>query len=174
MLVCIRTKEQIAEVLASRSIDRDGCRLWQGSYTQDGYGRLRWNGERVTHRIAYILANGPIDDDLQVLHRCDTPACIRPDHLFLGTHTDNMKDMVAKRRSNYGVRNGGAKLTPEQVIEMRRLYATQYYSHADLAVMYDISETQVRRILSGRKWPHLPVFAPMRAPGTRKLKAGKS
>lgn len=83
-----------------------GCWLWTGGRqtpsptSPSGYGKVQVNGRRVfAHRRAYELACGPIPVGLQVLHRCDTPLCIRPAHLFLGTQADNMADMAAKGRA---------------------------------------------------------------------------
>lgn len=76
-----------------------GCWLWAGAGTDNGYG-VMWGEYRkeYAHRVSYLLYNGPIPDDMQVLHRCDTPLCVNPEHLFLGTVSDNMKDCSAKGR----------------------------------------------------------------------------
>lgn len=82
----------------------DTCWLWTGSTNEDGYGRFNLYclvGHNLlvqAHRFAYALLVAPILPGWDVLHRCDTPACVNPDHLFLGLHTDNMKDMWAKGR----------------------------------------------------------------------------
>jgi hypothetical protein len=78
----------------------DGCWEWTGYIRPDGYGQFgvdRSIHERA-HRMAYQLTAGPIPKGIDVCHRCDNPACVRPDHLFLGTRSDNMRDMVAKGR----------------------------------------------------------------------------
>lgn len=76
------------------------CWLWQGPRTTNGYGNLRWGNadHMAAHRYSYALHHGPIADGLFVCHRCDTPTCVRPEHLFLGTHRDNMRDCAAKGR----------------------------------------------------------------------------
>lgn len=75
-----------------------GCWLWRGALDDKGYGRIKIaKGMRLAHRISWLLKKGPIGD-LNVLHKCDNPACVNPDHLFLGTHSDNMKDCWAKGR----------------------------------------------------------------------------
>lgn len=80
--------------------DGDACWLWLGSKNGDGYGNFFFGGKTDrAHRVAYALTVGP-PGDLQVLHRCDNPACVRPSHLFLGTHSDNMKDAADKGRLN--------------------------------------------------------------------------
>jgi hypothetical protein len=76
-----------------------GCLLWLGKVGTDGYGLFKVGGKRrAAHRVSYEIHKGPIPPGLWVLHRCDTPACVNPEHLFLGTHADNMRDMVAKGR----------------------------------------------------------------------------
>jgi hypothetical protein len=92
----------------------DGCWYWTARLNNKGYGEFALNGvtRGLAHRAAYILFKGQIPDDLNVLHRCDMPACVNPDHLFLGSQADNVLDMVRKGRTR-------SKLTPEQVEEIR-------------------------------------------------------
>ena len=92
-------------------VDRSGdCWLWLGNKYTNGYGRLCVGGiERSVHRLSWEFANGPIPADLFVCHHCDVPACVRPDHLFLGTARDNAIDMVAKGR--HWVQNHPEKLS---------------------------------------------------------------
>ncbi len=82
----------------------EGCWEWTGARSAKGYGRLtagrRGDGYLRTHRLSFELAYGPVPDGLFVLHRCDNPPCVRPDHLFLGTKSDNMRDAVSKGRLN--------------------------------------------------------------------------
>lgn len=74
------------------------CWVWTASTNPDGYGNLNHGKENRAHRVSWKIHNGPIPPDLQVLHRCDNPPCVRPDHLWLGTHADNMRDMGIKGR----------------------------------------------------------------------------
>lgn len=82
------------------TLDPDsGCRIWTGATSRHGYGSLTWKMKRLTaHRAAYECAVGPIPTGMVICHRCDTPACINPAHLFLGTQRENLRDMVAKGR----------------------------------------------------------------------------
>lgn len=79
----------------------DECWLWTGTTSVRGYGKLIVSGKQVqAHRFAYSLAHGAITPDQIVCHRCDTPLCVRVSHLFVGTHADNVRDMLAKGRQN--------------------------------------------------------------------------
>jgi hypothetical protein len=102
----------------------DGCWLWRGGPVGDSYG-MSWDGSknRKAHRLSWEIANGPIPDGLSVCHHCDNPRCVRPDHLFLGTNGDNVRDRDLKKRGAYASGNGarcsenmekGAKLCRER------------------------------------------------------------
>ena len=76
-----------------------GCWLWQGARSSKGYGSVRYSGRAIgAHRLSWLLHKGPIPDGLHVLHSCDTPACLNPEHLFLGSNQDNVTDKIAKGR----------------------------------------------------------------------------
>lgn len=101
----------------------DGCWLWQGAVGRRGYGQLQFQGRQVTaHRLAYELEFGPITAGLYVCHSCDVPLCVRPDHLWLGTYADNMRDAFAKGRVRRGDQHGNALLRPAAVLLIRTLY----------------------------------------------------
>jgi hypothetical protein len=106
------------ERLLAKTVQQGECLLWTGHTTGNGYGGIKHRGRTLrAHRVSYELHTGPIPAGMEVLHRCDVPACVNPEHLFLGTHADNMKDKSAKGRvaRNFGEANGRAKLTDEQV-----------------------------------------------------------
>lgn len=132
------------------------CWTWTASRNGKGYGKF-WDGERIAsaHRFSFEQRVGPIPPGQMVLHRCDNRACVRPDHLFLGTQLDNMRDMIDKGRRGYtgmpGERNPKAKLTPEQVAELRHRFEHGEI-RADLAREFGVGWTAVDRIVKRVGW----------------------
>lgn len=142
----------------------DGCWLWRGSADSQGYGQIREFGRRgrllKTHRVSWVIANGSIPDGLNVLHRCDVPACVRPDHLFLGTLADNSQDAARKGRLVFqrhperrpiGERGGGSRLTDAQAVEIRARYAAGGCSQPSLAREYGVSQAAIWYVLHRRQ-----------------------
>lgn len=137
----------------------NGCIPWAGCKRGNGYGVITSypRGARVSaHRLSYeLLVGSPIPDGMHVLHRCDNPSCINPTHFFLGTQTDNNADKQAKGRQPRGERMGCAKLTADQVREMRARYAAGSISQRELAKEYGIGKSVVAQIILRRKWQHV-------------------
>lgn len=137
-----------------------GCWEWTAYRNANGYGMAFIKSKmHRAHRVAFaMLREDP--GALCVLHRCDNPACVRPDHLFLGTRTDNMADMDAKgRRRNGDMRgegNGQSKLTAAAVVEIRARYAAGGVTHADLAAEFGVKKAAVCHVISRRNWSHVP------------------
>lgn len=122
-----------------------------------GYGALRWQGRsRVAHVIVWTEERGPVPDNLFLLHTCDNRLCVNPDHLFLGTHEENMADMKAKgRASRHGCVTGGIpKLTEDDVREIRRRRELGE-SQGSLARQFGVSKSYVQGIVAFRNWRHL-------------------
>jgi len=131
--------------------------LWLGVSNNDGYGAIKEHGKAVkSHRVSWRLANGD-SGSLQVLHRCDQPACVNPAHLFLGTHDDNMRDKARKGRASrlVGLRAPNRKVSAEDVLEIRRLYAAGGWRQVDLAKKFGLKQPQVSSIVRRDSWTHL-------------------
>lgn len=128
---------------------RDGCWEWQGATQPGGYGKVRYEGRaQRPHRLVYEAFNGPIPDGLFVCHRCDNPLCYRPDHLFLGTHADNMNDMWAKGRAA-NVEHTWRQLTADQVRAIRARLATGEIP-ASIAADFGVNRQTVADIRNGK------------------------
>lgn len=141
-------------------IDKDsGCWNWIHSTDGGGYGVFVCEkyGRDKAHRISYIENYGEIPEGLWVLHRCDNPSCVRPDHLFLGTNDDNIEDKVSKNRQSrlFGEHNGRKILGEDDVKNMRKDYSSGKYSYRTLVEKYGISQTQVARIVKKESWAWL-------------------
>lgn len=128
-----------------------GCHIWLGR-RMNGYGVLKVLGREVrAHRFSYQLQHGEVPSSAMVLHRCDQPWCVNPSHLFLGTHADNMADRRVKNRQARGESHGRAKLTSEQVAEIRRRLS-QGMRQVVLAAQYGIDQTTISAIKIGKRW----------------------
>lgn len=142
-----------------------GCWLWTGARYTKGYGVACHRSKRqAAHRLSYQLHYGPIPEGYQVCHKCDNPPCVNPLHLFLGTATDNMRDMAAKGRDGAhtkpekvrrGSEAGQARLTDAQVIEIRARYDAGEIGMYQLSRQYGISKSQAGRIVRREAWTHL-------------------
>lgn len=129
-------------------VERDGeCWVFSGAKSHRGYGLFRYTKLMSAHRVSYLLHKGEIPEGMFVLHKCDNRACVNPDHLFLGTHQDNMDDMNAKDRAN----NPHKKLSAESVAEIRGLLAAGAMQKS-IAKQYGINQSSVSWIKTGRSW----------------------
>jgi len=140
----------------------NGCWVWKGSKDKDGYGRHRPIPNRSyirAHRFSWMLYRGDIPEYIHVLHGCDNPPCVNPDHLFLGTNRINIDDMVSKHRQRVGKAIEYAKLNDQQVREIRS-YPSGFLSNASLGRMYGVGKNAIRKVRNGETWKHIPLEPP--------------
>lgn len=131
----------------------DGCWLWRGARNQSGYGHLKVAGEWwIAHRRAWVLAGHELPADRDLCHRCDNPACVRPNHMFVGTRADNMRDAKAKGRTASGERHGRSRLSAEVVRELRRVRNADGLTYKALGARFGISPQHAHYIVTQRYW----------------------
>lgn len=137
----------------------DQCWLWAGATEMSGYGYM-WivnnKSESLAvkaHRLSFYYQHGDAVDDVCVLHRCDNPPCVNPNHLFPGTRADNNRDRMNKGRNRQqgGSANSNARLDIEQVIEIKALVASGI-SQTKVGERFGIKQAQVSRIVRGVSW----------------------
>lgn len=135
-------------------VDKSGdCWLWTAGTDRRGYGKFRINYRHYrTHRFAWEDTHGTIDADLCVCHRCDNPPCVNPAHLFLGTHTENHEDMVAKGRHPKGTTHGMAKLNQKEADEIRDRYRAGGISQAQLAREHGVTQALISLVILRKTW----------------------
>lgn len=169
----VSKRTPIGERIWRRVARGDGCWEWQGYRDRDGYGdtHMYVGGERKTvrvHRAVWEIERGPIPDGLCVLHRCDNPSCVRPDHLFLGTVGDNNRDARDKGRGFLqtdknpaklgrfrGSKNGRALLTENQVRRIRTLYENGQGSYRSIGKRFGVGKHVVYAIVRRRAWKNV-------------------
>lgn len=134
------------------------CWNWTGSKVQ-GYGVFSMGVHRRgirAHRLSYEWAHGvTLPIGIVVCHHCDNPQCVRPEHLFVGTTADNVRDKVAKNRHDHGERHAMAKMTEAQAVESIRRYYAGGVTQAEIGQQLGIGRNAVSRLVNGRRWAHL-------------------
>ena len=144
-------------------VDRQGiddCWNWEAGILKGegrGYGTFKFDGGSLAHRFSYSLHYGEIPPGIEVCHKCDNPKCVNPNHLFLGTHQDNMNDKKAKKRgrSARGEKHYRVRLTSAKVLEIRRLFGTKSITAAQLARMFNVGDGTISSILNNQSWKHI-------------------
>ena len=127
----------------------DSCWNWCGGTNHFGHGKYRRNGRlENAHRVSWEMHTGSIPTGMFVLHKCDNPKCVNPEHLFLGTAWDNTQDMLKKGRHHIGLQ---AKITQEIADEIRRKYQEGVHEK-ELSEEYGLSRTQTHRIVTNQCW----------------------
>lgn len=134
----------------------DGCWEWKAA-TRSGYGVIKVGGRSVSaHRLSWYLEHGEWPKKL-VCHRCDNKLCVRPDHLYDGSHSDNLQDVIDKTNGKHfakGSSVASSKLTEADVLEIRRL-VKEGYTHKHVAGLFRVNRRSVGRIVSYEGWKHV-------------------
>ena len=143
-----------------KKVDKtDSCWQWTGS-TNGKYGKIRCEDQGpllYAHRYSYLLHYGDYDQSMQVCHHCDNPLCVRPDHLFLGTHADNMADRQAKGRQSRGSDRPAAKLS-EHDVSMIKWALDAGVRGNKLAELFGVTPALISYIKVGKGWSHVPAM----------------
>lgn len=152
----VHLQERDFDVRFWNNIVEDGeCWIWQGTVSSNEYGVITLDGvNRPTHVLSYELSNGEIPEGLFVLHKCNRKLCINPDHLYIGTHNDNMRDM-ADSDVNKGEGNGNSILTEKDVREIKKLIASRMITYNNIAQNYGVKRQTIKDIALGRTWAWL-------------------
>lgn len=139
--------------MLSNCTEHGDCLLWNGYRNPSGYGRIKIGRKlELTHRFSFRMTNQDFDQSLFVCHKCDNPPCCNPEHLFIGTHRQNMLDRDAKGRQARlrGENHPGCKLSDEEVKEIRALIETGVLTQDRLGQLYGVSGTQIHLIKVGK------------------------
>lgn len=134
----------------------DGCWPYRGRLNKAGYGEIDWGGRPFgAHRLMFMIVNGDIPDGHEVCHSCDNPSCCNPDHLWAGTHAENVADMWSKGRARpqaqRGSKHGMSRLTEADIIAIR----ASNERRSVLAQRYSVGEQTISNIRSRRSWRHV-------------------
>lgn len=155
------------EIILTRLLNKiektDYCWLWTGASNTKGYGRFKIKGKLYSpHRLMYEIYRGPIPTIYEVCHKCDNPKCVNPDHLFLGTRSDNMKDAYQKGRLFCFVGNckkvkgeevGTSKLKDADIKVIRIL--DTFMKRCEIAKLYSVHQSQITRCLNKLTFKHI-------------------
>lgn len=147
-----------SKLLSQINVREDGCWMFTGAWSKDQYGVMRYNGKtKGAHVVSYEIHIGPVPKGMRVLHSCDNPWCVNPNHLIVGTQQDNIRDMFNKGRDapHFGEFHGGAKLTDAAVIEIRQLAASGDYTHQEIADMFNVDRSAIGKVVRRERWRHV-------------------
>ncbi|MEG4350181.1 HNH endonuclease signature motif containing protein [Microcoleus sp. LAD1_D3] len=151
-----RSKERFEKHI----ISKDNCWLTDLWANDKGYGQFHLKRSRMNaSRASFLIYNGDIPEGMFVCHKCDNPPCVNPEHLFLGTHTENMRDMVEKGRSNRGSKNPQSKLTEKEVFQIKALLVETNLTVERISILFDVSQRTIAYIKQNDIWKHVNYIA---------------
>ena len=146
----------LSERFLAKTQKRGGCLEWQAHRNKCGYGTFKIDTKSwLAHRAAWLIFRGSDPGPLKVLHKCDNPACVNVEHLFLGTQCDNIEDMVNKNRHIKGESVENSKLKEDEVREIRRLAREEGWQQKRIAKLFGVSRPCIGRLLGGKTWRHV-------------------
>ncbi|MCT7971195.1 HNH endonuclease signature motif containing protein [Laspinema olomoucense] len=151
-----RLKLSLQQRIESHLVSKDDCWLTDLCCCRYGYPRIRVNGKtEKASRVMFRLNYGEIPSHLYVCHKCDNRACVNPEHLFLGTQKENMTDMANKGRSTIGSRNPRAKLSEDDVVEIKCLLSEGKLNCQEISNLYGVDRKVISGIKNGKIWKHV-------------------
>ncbi len=144
------------------TVSYDTCWIWIGTLNYFGYGQLAYRGKNYqAHRISYWIyktfyKNNFIKNSLiHACHKCDNPSCVNPNHIFLGSASENKQDSINKDRVPIGENCWNSILTSSQILEIRQLYATGKYIQRKLAKRFNVTRSTISSIINKNCWTHI-------------------
>jgi len=148
--------QKLRKCFNNKYTEKNGCWEWNKFIHKHGYGVTGYrNRSMLAHRLSWLLFKEPIPDGIDVCHHCDNPKCVNPDHLFLGTAQDNVRDCFnKKRKSHKGEKHPGSKITEKEILEIFRL-RKMGWTHQKLADRFKITQSTISNILHRRLWKHI-------------------
>ncbi len=161
------TKYSSPEVRFWMAVTKDGpilrgmktrCWVWTKHRCVLGYGKFKDKGcvPWLAHRFSWRLVHGSLPDNLCICHHCDNPSCVNPDHLFLGTPKDNVKDMTVKGRrvDHRGEQHGRSVFIETDIVDIRKK-SLQGMSYKKIAKLYGVSASAISHVVKRRVWKHV-------------------
>jgi hypothetical protein len=146
------TKEEFFEKVYPEPTS--GCWLWSGRHDKNGYGRISNIPHQLTHRQSYAYVKGEFDLNKHLLHTCDNPACVNPDHLYLGDQrqNNNDRDSRGRQKTKRGCEHKLSRFTHEQISEIRSLYSQKTHTSRKLAIIYSCSQKAIMNIINHKSY----------------------
>jgi hypothetical protein len=155
-----RPKESLEHRFWNKVDKTSTCWFWEGKKDKRGYGKLALepgvtHREISAHRLSYQIHYGMFESSLFVCRQCDNPACVNPEHLFLGTNQDNVNDKVSKNRQLKGSQIHNSKLVEDDIIRIRHLWFVEKCPQSKIAEMFGIGAKAVSKIVTNKRWTYV-------------------